>query len=72
MASPVNINHLFQATPEGGNVGNSEEGMWVKYMETVKDYDERIANAWKEDVTGLLVFVSCILQIPELVAIMRS
>ena len=37
---------------------NSGEGMWSTYMKTFDEYDKRITNAWKEDATGLLVFVS--------------
>ena len=36
--------------------------MWTKYMDVFKDYDKRISDAWTEDATGLLVFVSVILR----------
>jgi len=41
------------AVPEG-----SENDMWNIYLEEVKEDDQRIANAWKEDANGILVFVS--------------
>ena len=70
MDSLVDIDHLFQADAEGRNVsnitsmtsttaqGNSREEMWAKYMQTFDEDDKRIANAWRKDADGLLVFVS--------------
>jgi hypothetical protein len=37
--------------------GDSEREMWAMYMTEVKEHDERIAGAWKEDATALVVFV---------------
>lgn len=32
--------------------------MWSKYMIEAREYDKRVADAWKDDSTGVLVFVS--------------
>jgi hypothetical protein len=42
--------------------------MWSTYMKTFDEYDKRTTDAWKEDATGILVFVSHNLRIPLLVA----
>jgi hypothetical protein len=39
--------------------------MWSTYMKTFDEYDKRISNSWKEDATGLLVFVSHSLHTPR-------
>ena len=51
------INEMTSVTAQK----NSWEGVWSTYMETFDKHDQRITNAWKEDATGLLVFVSHIL-----------
>ena len=35
-----------------------ENEMWDTYLDLVKDDDKRISDAWKDDSTGILVFVS--------------
>jgi hypothetical protein len=47
----------------------SEEEMWSTYMEQVKEFDRRLTDSWKEDATGILVFVSCSLLITPSIAI---
>lgn len=37
---------------------DSENEMWKMYLDEVKENDERITDTWKEDATGILVFVS--------------
>lgn len=37
---------------------DSENDIWNMYLEEVKEDDQRITDAWKEDADGLLVFVS--------------
>jgi hypothetical protein len=32
--------------------------MWNMYLDEVREDDKRIADAWKEGSTGILVFVS--------------
>ena len=36
----------------------STDEMWLTYLDLVKDEDKRVSDAWKEDSTGILVFVS--------------
>jgi dsDNA-binding SOS-regulon protein len=36
---------------------DSEREMWAMYMAEVKEHDERITDTWKEDATGLVVFI---------------
>src|SRR6266851_1868453 len=47
----------------------SEKEMWTIYIKQVKEYDKRMADAWKEDARGILVFVSRSLLIPPSIAI---
>lgn len=49
--------------------GDPGKEMWTTYMEEYKEYDERVADAWKQDAKGLLVFVSPDLLILMLIAI---
>ena len=35
-----------------------ENEMWNTYLDLVKDDDKRISDAWKDDSTGILLFVS--------------
>ena len=37
---------------------DSANDLWNMYLDEVKDDDKRIADAWKEDSNGILVFVS--------------
>ncbi|KAI0004882.1 hypothetical protein BJV74DRAFT_311118 [Russula compacta] len=34
----------------------SGKKMWTEYMKEAEEYDNRVAGAWKEDATGILVF----------------
>ena len=43
---------------------DSENDIWNMYLDEVKEEDKRITDAWKEDATGLLVFVSLNLLVP--------
>src|SRR6266851_755309 len=45
--------------------------MWNTYIEKFKEYDKRISDAWKDDATGLLVFVSHNPLIPLFVAMTK-
>jgi hypothetical protein len=46
--------------------------MWNMYINEVKKDDKRMADAWKEDSNGILVFVSPNLLIPLLVSMTRT
>ena len=37
---------------------DSANEMWDMYLDEVKEDDKRIADAWKDDSNGILVFVS--------------
>jgi Family of unknown function (DUF6535) len=50
---------------------DSENEMWNMYMNEVKKDDKRMADAWKEDSNGILVFVSLNLLVPLLVSMTR-
>ena len=50
---------------------DSENEMWNMYMNEVKKDDKRMADAWKEDSNGILVFVSLNLLVPILVSMTR-
>jgi len=34
-----------------------EKKMWTEYMKEAREYDNRDAEAWKDDSDGILVFV---------------
>ncbi len=38
--------------------------MWSEYLKNVDDYDKRLTDGWKDDVNGVLVFVSLHLLVP--------
>jgi hypothetical protein len=38
--------------------------MWSEYLKNVDDYDKRLTDGWKDDVNGVLVFVSLRLLVP--------
>jgi hypothetical protein len=38
--------------------------MWSEYLKDVDDYDKRLADGWKHDANGVLVFVSPHLLVP--------
>jgi Family of unknown function (DUF6535) len=42
---------------------NNDSEMWNMYLDEVKEEDNRITDAWKEDASSILVFVSLILLI---------
>jgi hypothetical protein len=50
----------YPPTSTRGDIRNedSENDMWNMYLDEVKEDDQRITNAWKEDANALLVFVS--------------
>ena len=50
---------------------DSENEMWNMYMNEVKKDDKRMADAWKENSNGILVFVSLNLLVPLLVSMTR-
>ena len=35
----------------------SAKKMWIEYMKEAEKYDNRAADSWKDDSTGILVFV---------------
>ncbi len=37
---------------------DSENEMWNMYLDEVKEEDQRMTDAWKQDAKGILVFVS--------------
>ena len=37
---------------------DSVNEMWSEYLNTVSDYDRRLADGWREDANGVLWFVS--------------
>ena len=43
---------------------DSANELWNMYLDEVKDEDQRISDAWKEDSNGILVFVSPNILIP--------
>jgi hypothetical protein len=43
---------------------DNESEMWNMYLEEVKEEDNRITDAWKEDASSIVVFVSLSLLIP--------
>ena len=45
---------------------DTENELWNLYLDEVKDDDQRISDAWKEDSNGILVFVS-----PNLLALFK-
>ena len=38
--------------------------MWAEYLKNVDDYDRRLTDGWKDDASGVLVFVSHHLPVP--------
>ena len=61
--------HFTSLTPTTAKQDSGNE-IWDMYLDEVKEDDKRIAEAWKEDSNGIIVFVSPdLLMIPLFVSI---
>ena len=59
-----NDGHCFTSL----TVRHSGNEIWDMYLDEVKEDDKRIADAWKEDSNGILIFVSPNLLIPPFIS----
>ena len=50
------------------NLNEPGKKMWTEYMNEAVKYDNRDADAWKDDSDGILVFVRPTLPIPLAIA----
>ena len=54
--SPFTGPHLIRVLDE--NHGDSSDGIWSMYLNEAEKQDKEVAESWKGDTDGILVFVS--------------
>jgi uncharacterized membrane protein len=50
----------------------SSANLWSVYISEAERYDKALVESWKEDMTGLLIFVRCLLPLAAVIFISRT